>query len=181
MGFVVRTCFQCSRRGSRRSSARRPRRSLAMAGRGLFVLRSVGFHEEVEGGLRVVPGLGHPDILQVTLGGCSADPWAAYSRSIARLMHASSAARGRPRRLGEAPSRSRASPSPVTSSGPMPRQRRLRSSSTSRQDCSLIAVAVGDGDQLLGSVIRGADEAPGLHCFSSSRRAPKIDSVTTQK
>ena len=38
------------------------------AGRGLVVLRPVGFQEEVEGALGILPGFGHPDVLQAPLG-----------------------------------------------------------------------------------------------------------------
>ena len=34
----------------------------------LVVLHAIGFDEVIEGGLRVSLGLGHPDILQMTLG-----------------------------------------------------------------------------------------------------------------
>ena len=41
---------------------------MARQGRSLVVLRPVGRQEEVEGALGVVPGFGHPDVLQVLLG-----------------------------------------------------------------------------------------------------------------
>ena len=34
----------------------------------LVVLRAIGLNEEVEGGLRVGLGLGHPDVLEMALG-----------------------------------------------------------------------------------------------------------------
>ena len=43
----------------------------------LVVLRAVDFHESIEGGLGVLPGLGHPDVLQCPLGLCLAGSSAA--------------------------------------------------------------------------------------------------------
>ena len=41
---------------------------LGQACRGLGIFRPVGFQEEVEGALGILPGFGHPDVLHVLLG-----------------------------------------------------------------------------------------------------------------
>ena len=41
---------------------------LGQACRGLGIFRPVGFQEEVEGALGILPGFGHPDVLHVLFG-----------------------------------------------------------------------------------------------------------------
>ena len=165
MGLVVRTCSV--RRGSRRTSAGRrgpwpgrprPCRTSARRLPGRSRRR-----------LGILPGFGHPDVLQAPLG--------FLLQTLGQLVQGlpvlwSSVARGRLGRLGGAPSRSRARRRRAASCGPISRPRRDRAELRAR---TLIAGIMAPREQLLFlHAAMAPREALDERSASRSRRSPRL-------
>ena len=128
-------------------------RALDGVGRAYIRARRGSGTFEAGRGLQAATGFGHPDVLQAPLG-FLLQTLGQLVQDVARLVNPAALLAGAWVDLAERPS----APSPSASCGPISRPRRLRSSRTSRPGLLTFAIAVGDGDQFLLSLVRGPDD-----------------------